>query len=210
VAGGNGLISLEKIAESVEERFELHIDVYGFDTGAGLPKPVDYRDLPNLWRESAFPMDVERLQQRLKKAQLMLGLVGETVVDFIRSCPAPVAFISFDLDYYSSTIDAFKLLEAACSVLLPRVYCYFDDIIAFTYSDFTGERLAIKEFNASHSMRKISPIYGLRYFLPRSHRDTMWSEQFYITHLFDHHLYSRHDGLVKRIVGGHTALKSDG
>lgn len=27
---------------------------YGFDTGKGLPKPQDYRDLPNLYRESAF------------------------------------------------------------------------------------------------------------------------------------------------------------
>ena len=104
---------------------------------------------------------------------------------------------------------AFKLLEADCSVLLPRVYCYFDDIMGFAYSDFTGERLAIKEFNASHSMRKISPIYGLRYYLPGPHRGAIWPEKFYIAHLFDHHLYSQHDGLVKRIVGGHTALTSD-
>lgn len=194
VAGGNGLISLEKSAERIEKIFDVGIDVYGFDTGRGLPKPVDYRDCPNLWSAGNFSMDKEKLQSRLQRARLVLGLVDKTVLEFVKSRPSPVAFISFDLDYYSSTIQAFKLLEAGHELLLPRVYCYFDDIMGFTYSDYTGERLAIAEFNASHNERKISPCYGLRYYLPSQYSQEEWAEQIYIAHTFNHRLYTSTDG----------------
>jgi hypothetical protein len=207
VAGGNGLISLERVAQKIEPIIGVEIDVYGFDTGAGLPKPQDYRDLPNLWREAAFPMDSQKLKHRLQKAQLLLGLVEDTVTRFIQSSPAPVAFISFDLDYYSSTMHAFKLLEADPARLLPRIHCYFDDIVGFAYSDYTGERLAIAEFNSSHDARKISPIYGLRYFLPAPYNQMAWSEMFYMAHIFDHAMYRCYDGLVRRFAGGVTEIK---
>jgi len=183
------------------------IDVYGFDTGTGLPKPQDYRDLPNLYTEKAFPMDVEKLKNRLKRAHLVLGLVESTVPKFIDCAPAPVAFISFDLDYYSSTMRAFKLLEADHALLLPRIHCYCDDIMGFTFSDYTGVRLAISEFNASHSMRKISPIYCLRYYLPTPPERDHWPEKFYMAHFFDHYLYGRNDGSVRRPVGSSMDLK---
>jgi hypothetical protein len=169
VAGGNGLVSLERIAEKVGGVFGVAIDAYGFDSGGGLPKPQDYRDCPNLFTPGHYPMDEEKLRKRLHSARLVLGLVEDTVSEFIASRPSPVAFISFDLDYYSSTMQAFKLLEAAPALLLPRIYCYFDDIMGFSYSDYNGERLAIMEFNASHGSRKISPIYGLKYFLSAPH-----------------------------------------
>ena len=82
-------------------------------------------------------------------------------------------------------------------MLLPRIYCYFDDILGHIYSDFTGERLAIREFNAAHPMKKISPIYGLKHFLPKPHDQDEWAEMMYLAHMFDHPLYSVHDGLVK-------------
>jgi hypothetical protein len=206
VAGGNGLVAMERIVEKAERVFDIRIDVYGFDTGGGLPKPQDYRDLPNLYRESDYRMDVEKLKNRLGRAHLLLGLVEDSIQKFIDSRPAPVGFISFDLDYYSSTMQAFKLLEAEYALLLPRIYCYFDDIMGFTFSDYTGERLAISEFNGSHDMRKISPIYCLRYYLPtppQSH----WPEKFYMAHFFDHHLYGRDDGSNKRPSAGFTVLK---
>ena len=207
VAGGNGLVSLELIAGKVEKIFGITIDVYGFDTGGGLPKPTDYRDCPNLWSTGYFAMDKEKLQSRLQRARLVLGSVEDTVPTFIESKPAPVAFVSFDLDYYSSTMQAFRLLEADEELLLPRIHCYFDDITGFTYSDYTGERLAISEFNAAHPMRKISPIYGLKHFLPAPHADSWWPEMFFMAHIFDHGSYTRSDGLVKRVVGGMTELR---
>jgi hypothetical protein len=207
VAGGNGLVILENVSEKIERIFGLRIDVYGFDTGKGLPRPRDYRDLPNLYRERAFPMDVEKLQRRLKRARLHLGLVGDTAREFISARPAPVAFVAIDLDYYSSTMDAFQIFEADTKLLLPRVHCYFDDIMGFTNSEFNGERLAIADFNSAHEMRKISPIYGLKHYLPPRYAHGEWVEEMYLAHLFDHPCYGRDDGLVRRPFGGGTELR---
>jgi hypothetical protein len=209
VAGGNGLIALDRVAEKLESIMGVVIDVYGFDTGVGLPKPKDYRDLPNLYTESSFCMDVEGLKKRLNKAQLKLGLVENTVPQFIDSGAAPVAFVSIDLDYYSSTMQAFKILEAGAALLLPRIHFYFDDIMGFTFSEYNGERLAITEFNGSHATRKISPIYGLKHFLPTQHAQAPWAEQLYMAHIFDHDLYGFNDGLVKPRHYTSTKLKQN-
>jgi hypothetical protein len=207
VAGGNGLIALDRVAEKLESMMGVVIDVYGFDTGVGLPKPEDYRDLPNLYTESSFCMDVDGLKKRLNKAQLKLGLVENTIPQFIDSGAAPVAFVSIDLDYYSSTMQAFKILEAGAALLLPRIHFYFDDIMGFTFSEYNGERLAIADFNRSNDMRKISPIYGLEYFLPAQHAHAPWAEQFYMAHIFDHELYGCKDGLVNPPHHSSTKLK---
>lgn len=191
VAGGNGLIKLENIAAEVERASGVAIDVYGFDTGAGLTKPQDHRDLPQLWREGDYGMDVSALKLRLKRAKLILGPVAETISQFAASRPAPVGFISFDLDLYSSTMDAFNLFDAETNILLPRVICYFDDIIGFSHGDFNGERLAIRDFNGTRELRKISQIYGLRYVL---NMEKVWTEMMYMFHAFDHERYNDYDG----------------
>jgi hypothetical protein len=200
VAGGNGLYALEWAAEEVSRILDVRIDVYGFDIGTGLPRSTDYRDQPNLYTEGSFRMDPDLLRRHLKRAELVLGPVQETVPEHIKRSPAPLGFVSVDLDYYSSTIQAFRLFEADYERLLPRVHCYFDDILGFTCSEFTGERLAISEFNRAHSMRKISPIFGLKYWLPRRYRDAAWAEKFYLAHFFDHPLYGLPDGLVRTRV----------
>ena len=197
VAGGNGLVSMEETAVAIGKRLGIQIDVFGFDTGKGLPRPTDYRDLPNIFREGTLAMDQERLRKRLKTARLILGPVEETIGTFIDSRPAPVGFVSFDLDYYSSTMHAFKLLDANDSILLPRIHCYLDDVLGFTYSEFTGERLAVAEFNERHAMRKISPIFGLNHFVPAPHNRAVWHEQMFLAHIFDHRLYGEYDGLIE-------------
>jgi hypothetical protein len=108
-----------------------------------------------------------------------------------------VAFVSFDLDFYSSTMQAFGIFEAEQRLLLPRIYCYFDDILGYTFGDHVGERLAISEFNASHELRKLSPIHGLRYYIPRRFAHRMWEKQ-YMAHIFDHDLYRQFDGSIQR------------
>lgn len=201
VAGGAGLIALEHTAERVEEMLQIGIDVYGFDTGCGLPKPQDYRDSPNIWMgEGQFPMDKEQLAKRLRRASLQLGLVKTTVPAFLSSAPAPVAFVSIDLDLYSSTRDALRLFTAEHDRLLPRVLCYFDDLMGLTYSDYNGERLAIAEFNTLHAMRKISPLYGLKYFVPPAYINNQWPELFYFLHIFDHPLYNEPDEVRKPLI----------
>jgi hypothetical protein len=197
VAGGQGLLALEKIALKLEQVFGIAIDVYGFDAASGLPQLKDYRDLPNLWAQGYYPMDQDKLQRHLRKAQLIIGDVSATVSEFVRSKPAPVAFISFDLDLYSSTTAALGVFEADHSLLLPRIHCHFDDILGFTAGEHNGERLAIHEFNQSHAMRKVSQTYGLKYFLPEPFAREMWTEMVFIAHIFDHPRYSENDGLVR-------------
>jgi hypothetical protein len=199
VAGGNGLVALDLIAERIERTLGVRTSVYGFDTGEGLPEPRDVRDCPNLFVRGGFPMAVDDLKARLVRAKLILGAVEDSLPKFADEiAAAPVAFVSFDLDYYSSTKAALRLLEFRASTLLPRVHCYFDDITGFTYSEYNGERLAISEFNDEHPQRKLSPIYGLRHYVPRRFANSLWVEKYFMAHLFDHELYSRPDGILRQ------------
>jgi hypothetical protein len=194
VAGGNGLVMMEVIADKIQRALGVDIDVYGFDGGQGYPKPIDYRDTPNLFQPSDYPMDVEKLSRRLRHAKLVLGPVESTIPTFIQSSPAPLAFTSFDMSLYSSTAKALKVFEATEAMLLPRIQCYFGALMGLTYSDFTADRLAISEFNAARSLRKISPCYGLDIAAPDAR---LWAGRMYLAHIFDHTLYGVDDGLVK-------------
>jgi hypothetical protein len=201
VAGGNGLLALETAATAAERFFEIGIDVVGFDAGGGIPPPRDHRDAPYVIAAGDFPMDTERLRARLQRSELLLGLVEETLPRFIEAAPAPIGFVSIDLDYYSSTVAALMLLAASADRLLPRVMCYFDDVMGYPWGDFNGERLAIAEFNDSHEDRKISPVYGLRYFLPQPWARAMWPDMMYLAHVLDHPRYNEDEGtaLVRRL-----------
>jgi hypothetical protein len=196
VAGGRGLVALERIATMVRDISGVQVDVVGFDTGGGLTSPIDHRDIPNLFWEGRFPMDVEALRKRLTAASLVLGPIAETLPAFLDERPPPVAFISVDVDLYSSTVDCLRLFEATPALLLPRVYCYFGDIHGYTYGDCNGERLAIAEFNARHPQRQISKIHGLKFYVPQTVREAEWVECVYIAHVFDHELYAQRSSIT--------------
>ena len=87
--------------------------------------------------------------------------------------------------------------------------CYFDDIIGHTYSDYNGERLAIHEFNDRWPMRKLSPIYGLKYFVPSEEQNSNWPEQIYMAHFFEHPLYNEPDEYRKPMLLGIDGSMSD-
>ena len=184
VAGGRGLLAMEKAAEEVGRHFGIAIDVFGFDTGKGLPPATDYRDLPYKWNQGHFMMDFERLRQRLKRAQLILGDVGETVPEFLPRIKHPLGFVSFDMDYYSSTVKAFQLWDGAPETRLPRVMCYFDDICG--YNDYIGELLAISEYNRDHEHMKLCPMHLLR---NTQQSPAWWHDQIYMLHDFQHPQY---------------------
>jgi len=202
VAGGNGLVALEIAADAAERFFGVGIDVVGFDSGGGIPAPRDHRDAPYLIAPGDFPMDTDKLRERLRRSELVLGLVEETLPRFLeRSDAAPIGFVSIDLDYYSSTVAALELLTGPSERLLPRVMCYFDDVMGYPWGDFNGERLAIAEFNDRHEDRKISPVYGLRYFLPLPWAQAMWPEMMFLAHVLDHPRYDEDEGtaIVRRL-----------
>jgi hypothetical protein len=192
VAEGRGLVKLESLAEMVGREVGVRIETYGFDTGSGMPKPVDYRDLPHVWGEGFYVMNEDALRARLKSAKLVLGPVEETVPQTFRSGTVPpVGFVAFDLDYYSSTKAAFQIFEGASDTRLPRVHCYFDDIFWPDFgclNEYVGELLAIREFNDEHAKIKICPIHHLR--TQRQH-PAPWNEQIFVCHDFGHPLYTK-------------------
>lgn len=191
VAGGNGLVWMERYAEEAEKLYGVKIEIYGFDSGEGLPAPVDYRDLPYHWKPGFFRMDQEKLLKRLKRAKVVFGNVDTTVDSFFEKYdPAPIGAVSHDLDFYSSTKAGLRLFEGDPARLLPRVFCYFDDVIGNEvelYSDYSGERLAIEEFNLAHNDRKIAVPHYLRGVQALGD----WQFQIWILHLFQHRDYSR-------------------
>ena len=204
VAGGNGLVELERLAADASKAIGVAIDVFGFDRGEGLPESSDYRDLPYTWRKGFFKMNVPALKSRLTTAQLVLGDVKETLPKFLeRSDVAPIGFVADDLDYYSSTVDCLKVFDAPDDKLLPRVLCYFDDIVGeehVLHNDEVGELLAIREFNQSHATTKIKPINGLfwKRVIPAA-----WPESMFAVHRFDHKLYDHyvgHDPATQQLV----------
>lgn len=193
VAGGNGLIALEQIKTVVEQHLPITVRIVGFDMGSGLPMPVDYRDLPYHWQGGAYEMDIPKLKSRLTNASLVLGPVAETLPAFLEKPPhdAPVGMISFDLDFYSSTVEAFGIFDLPNAAILPRVMCYMDDVIgtAECYSDFTGERLAIREFNERNESRKLSACYDFELY-----GYERWQEKIMIHHDFAHARYTEYVG----------------
>ena len=191
VAGGAGLLALEYHAEQAEKLYPVKIEIYGFDTGKGLPEALDYRDMPYFYKPGFYEMNVPVLQARLKRAKLVLGNVSHTVGGFFKEFnPAPIGAISHDLDFYSSTMAAFKLFDAGGADFLPRVFCYFDDTIGREtelFGDFTGQRLAIHDFNEGHAGAKLTPIYYLR----ANPAARQWHHQMWALHLFDHADYNK-------------------
>jgi hypothetical protein len=188
--GGNGLLNAEMHIEETMKVFPVHIDLYGFDRGVGLPSPIDYRDMPHYFRDGFYAMDRDPLERQLKRTKLVIGDVRHTCSTFLQKYnPAPIGCMFHDLDYYSSTRDALTLLDGPSSYFLPRLFMYFDDIIGddvWLCNEFTGERLAIDEFNQNHRSKKICKNQYVSKLYPNS----WWSDQIYIHHDFEHPRYN--------------------
>jgi hypothetical protein len=188
--GGNGLIDAEAHIQEVARLFPVEIELYGFDTGVGLPAPRDYRDMPHYFEAGLYQMDRVGLEGKLTRAKLVIGDVRETCATFFRDySPAPIGCMFHDLDYYSATRDALMLLDADPAHFLPRIFNYFDDILGddvWLCNEFTGERLAIDEFNRDHASQKFSKCD----YLPLAYPDMRWPHQIYAYHDFRHPKYN--------------------
>ncbi|MFI5456342.1 MAG: hypothetical protein ACHRXM_12915 [Isosphaerales bacterium] len=181
VAGGNGLLVLEMEAAAVEKATGVSIKVYGFDNGsAGLPEFIgDYRDHPDAWVAGDYPMDEASLRSKLsQRTTLIIGNVKDTVPRFVDDPRnAPVGFISIDVDLYSSTRDALKILSLPNKRMLTRVPIYFDDIGRYINHRMAGELLAIEVFNRENENVFIDKWMGIkegRPFPEKSYLDMMY------------------------------------
>lgn len=195
VAGGNGLVALEKHATAISKLTGVSIRIFGFDTGAGLPPPRDYRDMPYFFGPGDFRMDEARLRERLRNSELVLGDVGDTFPGFLRRDDLPpIAFVAFDMDYYHPTRLVLDEI-AACpdDAILPRPFLYFDNTVGTAdtlYNEFAGELLAIAEFNAARADMKIALDRSLQQY----NINFPWFRKIHVLHRFRHAMYSRYIG----------------
>ncbi len=190
VAGGRGLVAMEQHAATVEQRWGVSVRVVGFDSSTGLPRRTDPRDCPFIFRGGEFAMDETKLRATLRRAELRLGDVADTIRSFALEDFAPIGFVANDLDLYTSTRDSFALFDLETSRLLPRVTMYFDDLLGYPYTTVSGEWAAIEEFNSTRRDRRFGQIFGLKHCLGRSYRFAPWTDQFFVLHVFDHPAYN--------------------
>jgi len=182
VANGSGLLSLQSEAEAVERATGVSMRVFGFDAGpGGLPTFCgDYRDHPDTWKPGDYPMDVASLRAKLApRTTLILGDIRQTIERFRQDFdPSPIGFMSIDLDLYSSTIAALKVLDL-CPILR-HIAIYCDDVDLPLCHRWAGELLAIDEFNGKHSDLKIDQWRGLRN--GRPFPEVPWISRMFICH----------------------------
>ena len=87
-------------------------------------------------------------------------------------------------------MSSFQIFDTDPARYLPRVFCYFDDIVSdgfWANNKYVGELRAIDEFNEANSHKKIAKIPGLA--LSRK-VPAYWNEQTYVFHDFNHPQYS--------------------
>jgi hypothetical protein len=203
VAGGCGLLTLESLCPPVERTYGVEIEIWGFDTGEGLPEPLDYRDLPYIWQKGFYRMNPEALRDQLSRSRLVLGDVKDTVAAFVQTHgPAPIGAVFLDLDFWSSTRAALSLFTGPAETMLPRIYCYCDDVVSAegggVLCEDVGQLRAIRDYNTQSEMRKLRPIAGL----PHTRRvSATWNTQVYVHHIFDHPAYSAyiHDDVDRQL-----------
>jgi hypothetical protein len=188
VAAGAGLINMCQIAQRVSTATGVQIQVIGFDSGAGMPAPVDYRDHPEYYQEGDFPMNHEALRAKLPpNGELILGKLQDTIAGFRDhrlTAAAPIAYVVIDLDYYSSTVDALKIFDGPAAAYLPVTVLYLDDVSLEHHNPFAGEELALREFNETHPSRKAARHDFLA--SSRVFRRAPWLQHIHFMHIMDH------------------------
>ena len=190
VASGSGFQNMIYIANKLSKEYKISFSVAGFDTGEGMPKPLDFRDHPEKYFTGDFvPIDLDKLLKNLPpNAKIYLGDLVKTIPKFLETLKPEdtIGFISVDVDYYSSTKSLFPLFEASNRNLMSRVPVYLDDVNNPDHTEDCGELLAIKEFNELTSFnRKIRKMTQLRDW--RIFKSALWLDQMYYLHVYDHY-----------------------
>ena len=189
VAGGAGIIALEKYKKKIEKVLDINIDIYGFDMGSGLPKIEADEDLPFLWREGLYKIDKVALEKKIN-SKIFYGDVQNTLNDFIKINKNNICCIFFDLDLYTSTINFLNQIPKIKDHLLPRVLCYFDDVYVFEnyINQFNGVFKAIEEFNKNFLDFKLG--YSVDHF--KDFKFPLAKTSIYTLHCLKNELYKKY------------------
>src|ERR1017187_1141497 len=74
VAAGAGLLNIQALAERIEATTGIGFNIFGFDTGTGMPPPTSYKDHPELYQAGDFPITFDSLSRKLTgNTRLLLG-----------------------------------------------------------------------------------------------------------------------------------------
>ena len=136
------------MSKKLSKYYNIDTKVVGFDTGKGLPEPVDYRDHPEKYLNGdCAHSDLEILKANIPhNAKIYFGDVKDSIFEFEKDLLDGdyIGFISNDFDYFSSTKASFNIFDLSQIKFLPRTVMYFDDIQDIDDHEFAGELLAIK------------------------------------------------------------------
>jgi len=185
VASGAGLFNLALIAKRLSAELSVDYEIIGFDTGKGMPQPIDYRDHPEKYGFEDFPPLGLSPEELPEKTRLIIGDIASSLPEYkkLLDIDSKIAFVSIDVDYYSSTKDCLSIFTGPQSMYLPKVVIYLDDVNNIDHNQYCGELLAISEFNSKDSPRKICKMTQLRNW--RIFKNALWLDQMYFLHILD-------------------------
>jgi O-methyltransferase len=126
--------------------------LWGFDSFAGLPAPVDRRDAHPMWKAGGMAMSEEDFRQACAAAGMnaheyttVPGFYERTLRDPVGPRPQQIALAYVDCDMYSSTREVLAFLAPR---LQQGMVIAFDDYFCFGPDATSGNRLAAGEFFA--------------------------------------------------------------
>jgi len=196
VAGGNGIKSILKYKRKIEKILNIKINIIGFDTGTGLPNSDLKQDLPYFWKHGDYRNNnLKDLEKEDNSIKIYEGNISSTIDKYILENKSKIGLIFFDLDLYSSTklfLDKIEELSQN-KLLLPRVFCYFDDLFVadYTLNDINGEPLAIEEFNAQSKNIKLGKTFDHI----TDFKFPLAKGQIYTLHDFENEDYNKYIGI---------------
>ena len=174
------------LASRLSKIYNIDYQIIGFDSGEGMPKPIDFRDHPELYRKGDFPPLKLKDVKLPPNTRIIYGDIKDTLEEFNQEIsnqnqPSKIGFISIDLDYYSSSKNCFEILKIMSENFLSKVPMYFDDINKPEHNIYCGELLAIEEFNEENSKRKICKMRQLKNW--RLFKNALYLDQMYFLHV---------------------------
>lgn len=132
-------------------------------------------------------MNYKKLLEKLSaNTNLIIGPISETISEFQKKdfSEVPIGFISIDVDYYFSTVEALEILKSNAINMPLHVLLYLDDIEFLNHNSWCGEHAAVNEFTVEFPYRPIE-----RHTFLRGHRifkNARWIDHISQCHVLDH------------------------
>jgi hypothetical protein len=125
-----------------------------FDSFQGLPPPEGAHDAHTTWKAGDFAYSRDYIEKVIAKNDFPLarvrfveGFFEQSLTPALARELAPPAFVTLDVDYYSSTRTALAFMAP---ILWSGCTLFFDDLWSFDGHPDMGQLKALNEFNADN------------------------------------------------------------